>query len=83
MDKGTRGEARLHIDVPPERLYDVVTDVRRMGEWSPECVACDWLEGATGPASVRAFGVGTSTGSLGGRRSPRWSPLRPAASSRS
>jgi hypothetical protein len=24
--------------------------------------------------SVRAFGVGTSTGSLGGRRSPRWSP---------
>jgi uncharacterized protein YndB with AHSA1/START domain len=55
MDKGTRGEARLHIDVPPERLYDVVTDVRRMGEWSPECVACDWLEGATGPAVGARF----------------------------
>jgi Polyketide cyclase / dehydrase and lipid transport len=55
MDKGTRGEAGLHIDVQPERLYDIVTDVRRMGEWSPECVACDWLEGATGLAVGARF----------------------------
>ncbi len=24
------------IDAPPEALYDLVSDVTRMGEWSPE-----------------------------------------------
>ena len=26
----------------------MVADVRRMGEWSPECVRCEWLGGAAG-----------------------------------
>jgi ribosome-associated toxin RatA of RatAB toxin-antitoxin module len=33
----------------PEDLYDLVSDVTRMGEWSPVCKACWWDEGA-GPA---------------------------------
>ena len=33
----------------PEDLYDMVSDVTRMGEWSPVCTACWWDEGS-GPA---------------------------------
>lgn len=29
----------------PERLYDLVSDVTRTGEWSPICRACWWDEG--------------------------------------
>lgn len=29
----------------PETLYDMVSDVTRMGEWSPVCKACWWDEG--------------------------------------
>jgi hypothetical protein len=29
----------------PEVLYDMVSDVTRMGEWSPVCKACWWDEG--------------------------------------
>jgi Polyketide cyclase / dehydrase and lipid transport len=55
MDKGTSGEARVHIDAKPSELYDLVSDVTRMGEWSPECVRCEWLDGATGPAVGARF----------------------------
>ena len=30
----------------PDDLYDMVSDVTRMGEWSPICKACWWDEGA-------------------------------------
>lgn len=36
-----------HIDAPPEVLYDLVSDITRMGEWSPETVRAEWLKGAT------------------------------------
>ena len=32
---------------PPEELYTMVTDITRMGEWSPVCKACWWDEGAS------------------------------------
>jgi len=31
----------------PEDLYDMVSDVTRMGEWSPVCTTCWWDEGAS------------------------------------
>jgi polyketide cyclase/dehydrase/lipid transport protein len=34
------------IAAPPGVLYDMVSDVTRMGEWSPVCRACWWDEGA-------------------------------------
>jgi len=55
MNKGTRGEARIHVSAPPEKLYDLVSDVTRMGEWSPETVKCEWLDGASGPAVGARF----------------------------
>jgi len=33
------------VACPPEDLYDMVSDVTRMGEWSPVCKACWWDEG--------------------------------------
>jgi len=27
----------IRISAPPQRVWEVVSDVRRMGEWSPEC----------------------------------------------
>jgi len=47
MMKPTKGEARIHIDAPPEKVYAAITDVTRMGEWSPECQRAEWLGGAT------------------------------------
>lgn len=43
-------EASIHIDAPPLRVWRMVADVTRMGEWSPICYRCEWLDGATGPA---------------------------------
>jgi len=43
-------EVSLPIAAPPERLYDLITDVTQMGRWSPECTGGTWLRGATAPA---------------------------------
>jgi uncharacterized protein YndB with AHSA1/START domain len=40
----TTATATIGIDAPPVTVYDLVSDVTRMGEWSPECVRCDWLD---------------------------------------
>jgi hypothetical protein len=34
------------VAASPESLYDLVSDVTRVGEWSPECRASWWDEGA-------------------------------------
>jgi hypothetical protein len=38
----------------PEDLYDMVSDITRMGSWSPVCKECWWDEGA-GPAVGAGF----------------------------
>jgi len=43
------------INATPERLYDLITDLPRMGEWSPENRGGRWLSGATGPAVNARF----------------------------
>ena len=40
----------------PEDLYDMVSDVTRMGEWSPVCKACWWEDG--GEARTGAWFTG-------------------------
>jgi hypothetical protein len=55
MKKGEGAEVRVHVDAAPELVYRVVSDVKRMGEWSPETVKCDWLDGATGPVVGARF----------------------------
>jgi hypothetical protein len=36
----------VHVNASPEDLYEMVSDVTRMGEWSPVCRECWWDEGA-------------------------------------
>jgi hypothetical protein len=43
------------IAAEPQTLYGFVSDVTRMGEWSPETTSCRWLGGATGPAVGAKF----------------------------
>jgi len=44
------------VACPPERLYDMVSDVTRTGEWSPICRACWWDEGSTARVGARFTG---------------------------
>lgn len=37
-----------HISANPEVVYELVSDVTRMGEWSPETNSCRWVGGAGG-----------------------------------
>ncbi len=50
------GSAQVLISAPADVLYDMVSDVIRMGEWSPHTYAARWLDGATGPAVGARFG---------------------------
>lgn len=58
----------IEIAAPPERVYALVSDITRMGEWSPECYRCDWVKGATGPAVGARFRAKNKGG-----RGPSWS----------
>jgi uncharacterized protein YndB with AHSA1/START domain len=40
----------LHIDAPPDKVWDLVSDITKMGEYSPEVVEAEWIGDATGPA---------------------------------
>lgn len=44
------GSATVHVDATPEEVYDLVADVTRMPEWSPETYRAHWLGGATAAA---------------------------------
>jgi len=48
-------EVSLRIGAPPERIYDIVTDIAQMGRLSPECTGGRWLDGATGPTVGARF----------------------------
>lgn len=47
----------VRIDAEPQRVWDLITDVTRMGEWSPVCHRCEWL-GASAEPVVGARFVG-------------------------
>lgn len=39
----------IHMDAPAETIWDLVSDVTRIGRYSPETFEAEWLDGATGP----------------------------------
>src|SRR3954471_21380883 len=45
----------VHIDAPPEQVWALVSDVTRIGEFSPETFEAHWVEPATGPAKDAQF----------------------------
>ena len=45
----------VHIDATPEEVWDLVSDVTKIGRYSPETFEAEWLDGATGPAVGARF----------------------------
>ena len=50
-----RIEVRRTIAADPAAVWSAVSDITRMGEWSPECHAARWVDGASGPATGAWF----------------------------
>jgi uncharacterized protein YndB with AHSA1/START domain len=57
------------IPATPERVYELVSDLPRMGEWSPENTGGKWVKGAT-RAAVGAKFKGTNAKGI-----MRWSTI--------
>ena len=45
----------VHIDAPPDAVWSLVSDVTRIGSYSPETFEAEWLDGAEGPAVGAKF----------------------------
>jgi len=58
------------IEAQAERIYELVANLPRMGDWSPECRQVEWLDGSTGPAEGATF-IGHNQG--GPRGLMKWS----------
>jgi uncharacterized protein YndB with AHSA1/START domain len=54
MKSARAGSVQVHIDAPAQRVWAVLSDLERMGEWSPECYRVEWLDGAHSPATPGA-----------------------------
>jgi uncharacterized protein YndB with AHSA1/START domain len=50
-----RDSVTVHMAAAPERVWELVSDVTRIGEFSPETFEAEWLDGATGPAVGAKF----------------------------
>ena len=55
MPTARRGHCSIEIAAPPDVVYDLIADLTRMGEWSPECYRCEWLDGAAAAAPGERF----------------------------
>jgi hypothetical protein len=49
------GSVTVHMNASPAAVWDLVSDVTRIGEFSPETFEAEWLDGATGPAVGATF----------------------------
>jgi len=45
----------VHMQATPDRVWGLVSDVTRIGSYSPETFEAEWLDGATGPAVGAKF----------------------------
>lgn len=60
-----RDSVTVHMDASPAAVWDLVSDITRIGEFSPETFEARWLRGSTGPevgarfkGHVRRNGIG-------------------------
>lgn len=65
------GTATIEIKASPQQVWTALTDVTRMGEWSPECIAGRWVPDATGPAKGAKF-EGDNQARFAGRVVKKW-----------
>jgi uncharacterized protein YndB with AHSA1/START domain len=74
--KPLRGEVSLHMDATPERVWSLVSDVTRIGEFSPETFEARWSRGSTGPEVGACFKGHVKRNGVG---PTYWSPCRVTA----
>jgi uncharacterized protein YndB with AHSA1/START domain len=43
------------IGATPEAAWQLIADITRMGEWSPETTSAEWAKGSSGPAVGARF----------------------------
>lgn len=66
VQKNSRVE--VEVDATVEQVWDVISDVTRVGEWSHECHSARWLGNAQGPVPGARFRGRNRAGRLA-----RWS----------
>jgi hypothetical protein len=50
-----RDAVSVYMSATPEAVYELVADVTRMADFSPEICRCTWLDGVKGPAVGARF----------------------------
>jgi len=50
-----QGSVTVHMNASANVVWDLVSDVTRIGEFSPETFEAEWVDGATGPAVGAKF----------------------------
>ena len=55
--EGMYHEETVAIDASADAVYGLVSDLTRMGEWSPENTGGQWLDGGSGQVGDRFEGV--------------------------
>ena len=45
----------VHIDATPAEVWDLVSDVTKIGRYSPETFEAEWTDGSTGPEVGATF----------------------------
>ena len=45
----------VHMSASPAKVWDLVSDVTKIGRYSPETFEAEWIDGATGPAVGAKF----------------------------
>jgi len=53
--KAMYGEVSEHMEADPATVWELVTDVTRIGEFSPETFEARWTRGSTGPGGGATF----------------------------
>lgn len=67
VDRLPHDSVSIDIAASPDHVYELVSDITRMGEWSPECRRCTWTRGASRPEVGARFIARNK-----GRRGPSW-----------
>ncbi len=71
MSSLSTGSATVVIARPPHEVWTAISDVTRMGDWSPECIAARWSGEATGPVVGATF-EGDNVAKVAGRTMKKW-----------
>ena len=65
------GSASTVIRRTPDEVWAAISDITRMGEWSPECTGGRWIGGAGGPGVGAKF-EGDNVARVAGRTVKKW-----------